>query len=231
MPDFVVFSRLEEDGVLLLDANLARFLRALGEGRIIAEALAEASLTPAAFARWRRRLREKTGNDPLERRGRGLGLSGYGRSLMEEFDQKYAATRLRMASGFRAPLLAVDGLVMYEGKLVAIKRRYYPHQGLFSLPGGIVEYGETVEEAVVREVKEETGLDVTVEALIGVYSAPDRDPRGHVISLAFAVEHLGGELASGSDAREIGLLDLKNIPEMGFDHEAIVADYLRWRQG
>lgn len=231
MPDFVVRSRLEGEGILLLDEDLARFLRALEAGRSMTKALSEASLTSAAVGRWRRELRERTGEDPLERRGRSLKPSPYGRSLLEELERREAALRVRMTSGFRAPLLAVDGLLMYEGKLVAVKRRYFPHQGLFSLPGGMVEYGETVEEAVVREVREETGLDTEVVALVGVYSSPDRDPRGHVISLAYALDVAGGELGSGSDAREIGLLDLGDLPEMGFDHRGIVADYIRWREG
>ncbi len=224
-------SRLEEEGGILLDENLARLLKALEGGRSMREALAEASLTSAAVGRWRRELRGRTGKDPLERRGRGLKPSPYGRDLLQEFQRSEAALRVRMASGFRAPLLAVDGLVMYEGKLVAIRRRYFPHQGLFSLPGGMVEYGETVEEAVVREVREETGLDTEVVALTGVHSDPDRDPRGHVISLAYALEVVGGELGAGADAREIGLLDLRDLPEMGFDHRDIVADYVKWLEG
>ncbi len=131
----------------------------------------------------------------------------------------------------RAPLLAVDGLVLYEGKLVAIKRKNYPYQDLYCLPGGLVDYGETVEEAVVREMREETGLVTRVVSLVGVYSDPDRDPRGHVISLAFALEIVAGEPVAGSDAAEVGLLDLGNLPEMGFDHEDIVADYLKQAKG
>ncbi len=92
-----------------------------------------------------------------------------------------------------------------------------------------MEYGETVEEAVVREVYEETGLRTEVASLVGVYSDPDRDPRGHVISLAFALEVIGGELLSGSDAAEVGLLDLDSLPEMGFDHNTIVDDFVRQR--
>ncbi len=137
--------------------------------------------------------------------------------------------QVHMASGLRVPLLAADGVIVYQGKLVAVKRRYYPHQGQFCLPGGIVEYGETVQEAVVRESREETGLDTRPDFLVGVYSDPQRDPRGHIISLAFALEVVGGELVSGSDAAGVSLLDLDSLPEMGFDHNRIVEDFNRGR--
>ncbi|MEM2534555.1 MAG: NUDIX hydrolase, partial [Candidatus Nezhaarchaeales archaeon] len=85
----------------------------------------------------------------------------------------------------RRPLVTVDGVVVRSvGSIVLVRRRRPPYEGYWALPGGFVEYGETVEEAVKREVEEETGLIVDIKGLIGVYSKPDRDPRGHVISIA-----------------------------------------------
>ncbi len=219
---------MEEKGLVLLDAKLAALLKALVDRHSFPESLARASLSAAEVRRWRRSLLNRPrGRDPLERRGRSLAPSAYGLALLEEYRRKDAALRVHMASGLRVPLLAVDGLAVYEGKLVAIKRRYYPHEGLYCLPGGMVDYGERVEDAVVREVREETGLDTKVVSLIGVYSEPDRDPRGHVISLAYALEVVSGTLVSGTDAAKVGLLDLEDLPEMGFDHREIVADYVR----
>ncbi len=76
------------------------------------------------------------------------------------------------------PLLAADALVLYGDGIVLIRRENPPYQGFYALPGGFVEVGETVEEAVRREAREETGLDIVPIKLVGVYSKPDRDPRG-----------------------------------------------------
>jgi 8-oxo-dGTP diphosphatase len=128
----------------------------------------------------------------------------------------------------RHPWITVDGLVLHEGKLVAVIRRNPPFQGMPALPGGFVELGETTEEAVVREVREETGLETRVRGLVGVYSDPSRDPRGHTVTVAYALEAIGGVLAAASDAQAIALLDPAKLPAMAFDHAKIVAD---WRIG
>ena len=125
------------------------------------------------------------------------------------------------------PALAADGCVPYDGMLVAVTRRNPPFQGQPALPGGFVETGETVEDAVVREVREETGLETAVERLVGVYSDPARDPRGHVVSVAYALRVVGGALRGSSDAIEALLLDPSDLPEMAFDHARIVADWRR----
>ncbi|RLF11110.1 MAG: NUDIX hydrolase [Thermoprotei archaeon] len=126
----------------------------------------------------------------------------------------------------RRPLLAVDAVVLTKrGSIVLVKRRKPPYQGHWALPGGFVEYGETVEQAVVREVKEETGLEVEVKGLIGVYSKPDRDPRGHVVSVAFLTLEVGGQLR-GSEETEVS--EFKEPPEqLAFDHKDILQDGLK----
>lgn len=144
---------------------------------------------------------------------------------MEDFEHRKAAHEAHDAPKLQAPLLAVDGVVLVEGKLVAVQRRYDPFRGQYSLPGGMVEYGETLEEAVVREVREETGLETKVISLVGVYSRPGRDPRGHVVSAVYELAVTGGTLSSGSDAAGVDLIDLDAPPEMGFDHENIIADF------
>ncbi len=119
------------------------------------------------------------------------------------------------------PLLAVDALIIYQGKLVLIKRKNPPYQNQYALPGGFVEVGETVEEAVVREAKEETGLDIRLEKLLGVYSEPSRDPRGHIVSICYLAAG-SGNLKAGSDAKDITLVSLNEIPELAFDHNTII---------
>jgi len=128
------------------------------------------------------------------------------------------------------PRLAVDGVLLLEGKLVTVIRGQPPFLGMHALPGGGVELGETTEVAMVREMKEETGLEVRVAGLVGVYSDPDRDPRGHTISIAYEVRCLGGRVAAGSDAAAVDLVDPAKLPAMAFDHAKIVADFLRARK-
>jgi 8-oxo-dGTP diphosphatase len=123
----------------------------------------------------------------------------------------------------RTPLLAVDAIVLLDGRIALIKRANQPFKGSFALPGGFVEIGESVECAVQREVKEETGLDFKPDRLVGVYSDPSRDPRGHVVSVCFIGEGTGG-LRSGSDAKDAALFSLEDLPPLAFDHGRIISD-------
>ena len=115
-------------------------------------------------------------------------------------------------------------------QVVLIKRGREPFKGMYALPGGIVEYGETVEECVVREMEEETGLKTRVLDLVGVYSAADRDPRGHFITLAFNLMPVGGRLRGGDDAAEATLFPLLDLPEMAADHHLVLSDALLKRE-
>ncbi|AGK60259.1 ADP-ribose pyrophosphatase [Archaeoglobus sulfaticallidus PM70-1] len=118
-------------------------------------------------------------------------------------------------------VLTVDAIVPYRGGIVLIRRKNEPFKGYYALPGGIVEYGESVESAVLRELKEETGLDGKIYKLVGVYSDPNRDPRGHFVSVCFIVKGKG-RLKAGSDAREVGVFSLDELPELAFDHKKMI---------
>ena len=100
--------------------------------------------------------------------------------------------------------------------LAEIKKSSIPKRKLFQ-----------IERAVVREVQEETGLETRILRLVGVYSNPGRDPRGHTISVAYALERIGGELRAASDAEGIALLDPDRLPTMAFDHAKIIGDWRR----
>ncbi len=127
----------------------------------------------------------------------------------------------------RTPRVAVDGVLIREGKILLVRRGKEPFKGKYALPGGFLEYGERAEEAVLREVYEETGVKAEVKDLLGVYSDPDRDPRGHVISIVYLLDYLEGEPRGGDDASEAKWFDLNSLPELAFDHERIIRDARR----
>lgn len=126
-------------------------------------------------------------------------------------------------AGPETPKLMVDVVIPSEEGIVLVRRGSDPFEGRWALPGGFVEVGETVEEAATRETAEETGLAVEISRLVGVYSDPDRDPRGHNVSVAFVVQVLGGDLVAASDAAEVAVRDPTTV-ELAFDHARIVAD-------
>jgi len=128
---------------------------------------------------------------------------------------------------YRNPKLTVDGIVFEDGKVLLIKRKRDPFKGRWALPGGFVNYNEKVEDAVVREVKEETNLETEIDYLFGVYSDPDRDPRGHTVSIVYVLKRRGGTLRGGDDAEDARFFPLDELPELAFDHGKILSDFRR----
>ena len=129
---------------------------------------------------------------------------------------------------YKNPSLTVDCIIEKQNKVLLVSRKNYPFG--FSLPGGFVDYGESVEQAVIREVKEETSLDIVEPKLFGVYSDPARDPRSHTVSVVFYAKASGNPKAS-DDARDLGFFDLDNLPdEIAFDHLKILKDYNEFRK-
>ena len=133
----------------------------------------------------------------------------------------------------RNPIASTDAIIHNErNQILFVKRTSDPFKNHLSLPGGLVDYGERIEDALRREVKEETSLNVEPLEILGVYSDPDRDPRGHTISTVFVclmVDNLKGK--AGNGAREMCWINLNEIENntYAFDHKMIIGDYLRWR--
>jgi len=123
------------------------------------------------------------------------------------------------------PVPTVDVVIFLPGQGVVLVERRNPPPG-FALPGGFVDYGETVERAAVREAKEETGLDVVLTGLLGVYSDPARDARMHTMSVVFTAQAQDAStLRAGDDAAAVRVFPLDALPALAFDHARILADY------
>ncbi len=125
--------------------------------------------------------------------------------------------------------LTVDGIVPMDGKIVLIRRRNEPFKGKLALPGGIVEYGESVEDALRRELEEEIGLVCEPAKLVGVFSKPDRDPRGHFVSVCFLAKPVRGKLKAGDDAEDVVLISVEEAlsRELAFDHSEMLREAMR----
>lgn len=129
------------------------------------------------------------------------------------------------------PAIAVDILIELADRdgspLVLIERKFPPHG--WAIPGGFVDVGETLEAAAVREAREETSLDVTLERLLGCYSDPARDPRGHTVSAVYIAQARGAPKAA-DDAATVTVFARAALPAaLAFDHALILADYRAFR--
>ena len=131
---------------------------------------------------------------------------------------------------YKSPSLPVDGIIQIDDKILLIKRKNPPFKDSWAFPGGFVEYGETTENAVMREIYEETNLKTKIKHLLGVYSDPNRDPRGHTVSVVYILEHIEGTPKGSDDAKEAKLFKIEEVKDLdlAFDHKKIFNDYLKY---
>ncbi len=126
------------------------------------------------------------------------------------------------------PIPTVDIIIEYKNGIVLIERKNFPFG--WAIPGGFVDYGESLEEAAIREAKEETNLDVELICQLHTYSSPDRDPRQHTISTVFIAKGKG-ELKGKDDAKNAKIFTKNNLPEnIAFDHKEILNDYFKFKE-
>jgi len=125
---------------------------------------------------------------------------------------------------YHSPNPTVDIIIEHKGGIVLIERKNYPFG--WAIPGGFVDYGETLEHAAAREAKEETNLRVRLKRQFHAYSDPKRDPRQHTISTVFIAEAKTGVLKGKDDARKAAVFTRKALPKaMAFDHAKVLKDY------
>jgi len=129
---------------------------------------------------------------------------------------------------YKNPTPTVDIIIEIDNKIVLIERKNQPYG--WAIPGGFVDYGESLIETAIREAKEETGLDVEIIHQLATYSDPNRDPRGHTISTVY-IAKAKGTPKGGDDAKRAQLFDPQNLPSpICFDHKQIIEDYLEFKQ-
>ncbi|UCH80731.1 MAG: NUDIX hydrolase [Nitrospiraceae bacterium] len=130
-----------------------------------------------------------------------------------------------MTATHKNPLITVDTIIEINGGIVLIRRKNPPYG--WAIPGGFVDYGETLEDAAVREAKEETCLDVDLVRQFHTYSDPKRDPRHHTVTTMF-IATASGTPKAADDAKEIGIFTRDNLPEdIAFDHRQVLEDYFK----
>ncbi|MHA1804413.1 MAG: NUDIX domain-containing protein [Promethearchaeota archaeon] len=129
----------------------------------------------------------------------------------------------------QTPLLTVDAVIVFnKNNIILIRRKNPPFQGHLALPGGFVDIGETVEQACVREAEEETNVKVRIKKLIGVFSDPKRDPRGHTVTIAFLCEPVSDKETprARDDAADLEIIPIAKVPplksKLAFDHWEII---------
>ncbi len=124
---------------------------------------------------------------------------------------------------YKNPAPTTGVIVVQEGRVLLVKRRYQPYRGRWVIPSGFVEYSEDIRETAVREMKEETGVDVELDKLYEVKSCFD-DPRGNTVLVLFLGHIAGGGISAGDDAEEAGFFSLDELPAIAFQaHREVLA--------
>jgi 8-oxo-dGTP diphosphatase len=222
---------LERDGKFIVSDGRAKLLRKIKETGSLSKSSEEMGMSYRHAWGILHRISQSAGGKVVEstRGGKEGGLTRltpFGEEVLREFENKAASLQNQFENQWRKPSVTADGIVTRGNEILLIKRGKEPFKGSHALPGGFLNYGERLEECVVREVFEETGLKTSVVDLAGVYSAPDRDPRGHFVTAVYHLQPLSGTVKAGDDASAAEWVPLDRLPKFAFDHGKIIQDFL-----
>ena len=231
MPDYRKKFRMwvERDGRVIFGDGRAQLLNLIAETGSLRKAAQEMGMSYRHAWGVIREMNEAAGKNLVvsERggsRGGSTTLTPLAEKLLADYEKARKETERTLKYG-RIDV-AADALILVGESVVLIKRKNEPYRGMYALPGGFLEVGETLEECVLREVKEEAGLDCRIEGLVGVFSDIDRDPRGRTVSAAYLLRPVSDDItpAAGDDAAEIKLVPLSEIEgiKLAFDHAHII---------
>ena len=226
---------LERDGRFIVSDGRAKLLRKVKDMGSLSKAAKEMGMSYRHAWGIVHRISQNAGGDVVHsirggREGGVTSLTPFGEEILREYENKAASLQSQFENGWRKPSVTADGIVLKGNEIVLIKRGKEPFKGSYALPGGFLNYGERLEECAVREVLEETGVKTKVVELVGIYSSPDRDPRGHFVTAVYHLEPVGGMLKAGDDAKDAEWVPLDKLPKFAFDHGKIIQDFLSRRK-
>ena len=226
---------LERDGRFIVSDGRAKLLRQIKETGSLSKAAKKMGMSYRHAWGITHRISQSAGGDVVRstrggREGGVTSLTPFGEEVLREFENKASSLQSQFENGWKKPSVTADGIVIKGSEIALIKRGKEPFKGSYALPGGFLNYGETLEECVVREVLEETGLRTRIVELVGVYSAPDRDPRGHFVTAVYHLVPTGGMLKAGDDASDAEWIHLDHLPRFAFDHGKIVQEFMSKRR-
>jgi len=222
---------LERDGRFIISDGRAQLLRRVKDYGSLSKAAKDMGMSYRHAWGVLHRIAQNAGGEiVLSTRGGSKGgvtsLTPFGEEILREYENKAASLHSQLENGWKKPSVTADGIVTRNHEIALIRRGREPFKGSYALPGGFLNYGETLEHCVVREVLEETGLRTEIVELVGVYSSPDRDPRGHFVTAVFHLKPVGGGLKPGDDAKEAEWVSLDKLPKFAFDHGKILQEFL-----
>ena len=222
---------LERDGRFVISDGRAKLLRKVKDHGSLSEAAKEMGMSYRHAWGVLHRIAQSAGGQVVHStRGGTKGgittLTPFGEEILREYENRVASLESLFENEWKKPSVTADGIIARDHEIVLIRRGRDPYKGSYALPGGFLNRGETLEQCVLREALEETGLETEIIGLIGVYSAPDRDPRGHFVTAVFHLRLTGGSLKAGDDAKDAEWFHIDHLPQLAFDHGRIVQEFL-----
>lgn len=235
MYDLKIKIWLERDGRFVVSDGRAKLLRKIKDTGSLSKAAVEMGMSYRHAWGVLHRIAQSAGGKVVEstrggKKGGLTSLTSFGEEILREYENKAASLQNQFDNHWRKPSVTADGIVVRGSEIALIRRGKEPFKGSYALPGGFLNYGETLEHCVVREVLEETGLRTEIASLVGVFSSPDRDPRGHFVTAVYHLKVVGGSLKAGDDAAGAEWVHLDKLPRFAFDHGKIVQGFLASRK-